>query len=336
MSKSYYSAALERIESGKVSSAYLLLGDNYYQRFLLTEKILADKIPRGQRAYNKTEIAGQKASPEVLQQSLFGVPLLGGNTVVVVTDLNRVSEKGQKFLLKALASLDPSITFIGSANKLDGRKVFGKTLAELCDVVDIKELNNKVLPGYVRSRFVAHGVQVDSAGINEVCRIVGRDCGDIEQEAEKASIRFGKGSTLRLDEIKSLLSSSRQYGRFEVTAYLGHKQIGRALASLTEVLKSGGSEERGLLWGTYQLLQRMLLFKEYSGSMRDRDLAGKLRMPSWALDELRRQCEKWSLEQLVEALKFVYQAEVAERFTTQPRGQIWERAFISILQENRE
>lgn len=320
-----------RIESGKVSSAYLLLGDNYYQRFLLTEKILTDKIPRGQRAYNKTEIAGQKASPEMLQQSLFGVPLLGGDCVVVVTDLNRVSEKGQQFLLKALASLDPSITFIGSAKKLDGRKVFGKTLSELCDVVELKELSNKVLPSYVRSRFIAHGLQVDNDGIHEVCRIAGRDCGDIEQEAAKASIRFGKGSTLRLDDIKNLLSSSRQYGRYEVTSYLGFKQTGRALASLGEVLKSGGAEERGLLWVTYQQLQRMILYKKHSGSMRSRDLAGKLRMPSWALEELGRQCDRWSVEQLTNALMYVYQAEVAERFTTQPRGQIWERAFISIL-----
>jgi DNA polymerase III delta subunit len=336
MSKSTYAAALEKIEHGKVSSAYMFLGDNYYQRFLLTEKILIDRIPRGQRAYNKTEIAGQKASPEILQQSLFGVPLLGGKTVVVVTDLNRIPEKGQQFLLKALASLDPSITFIGSANKLDGRKVFTKTLSEFCDVVELKELNNKALPPYVRSRFVAHGLQIDREGVNEICRIVGRDCGDIEQEAGKASIRFGKGSSLRLDDIKNLLSSSRQYSRYEVTGYLGNKQTDRALASLGEVIRSGGAEERGLLWVTYQQLQRMLLFKKYAGSMRSQDLAGKLRTPVWVLDELGRQCDKWSVDQLTDAFMLVYQAEVAERFTMQPRGQIWERAFISILQENEE
>lgn len=336
MAKLSYSAALQQLEQGQVSGSYLLLGDNYYQSFFLTELILRNRIPAGQRAYNKYEIAGQKANPQALEEPLYAVPLLGGNKVVVVTDLQRVPAKGQEFLVKALAKLDPSITFVGSARKLDGRKSFSKNLTKQCSVVELKELNNRVLPGYVKSRFAARGISVDEKGVIEFCRVVGRDCGEIEREVDKALDRFGKGSSLRFDEVKDLLSASRHFSRYEVATYIAGKQLERALAALEEVLATGGTEARGLLWATYQHLERMLVYKSQSGAMSRDDLAGRLRMHPFFLKELAQQCTKWGDTEVVRGLLQIYQAEVDERFTGENRRQIWERALIGMLAQRGE
>ena len=49
MAKLTYARALEQIQQGEIEPAYLLLGDNYYQRFLLTEQLVKQRLPVGER-----------------------------------------------------------------------------------------------------------------------------------------------------------------------------------------------------------------------------------------------------------------------------------------------
>ncbi|MCK4858296.1 MAG: hypothetical protein KAT58_10030, partial [candidate division Zixibacteria bacterium] len=235
-----------------------------------------------------------------------------------------------------LGRLDPTVTFIGSANKLDMRKSFAKNLAKQCTVVELKELSNRVLPGYIRSRFAARGLAVDEKGIIEFCRVVGRDCGEIENEAEKISILFADRKSLGYEDIRDYLSRSRHFSRYEAAEYLAHRQLGGALTSLQKVLAVGGGEARGMIWAYYQQLERMLLYKRLADTIKPDDLAGRLRMPVFLLKQLAQQASKWTDDQLLQALAQVYQCEVGQRFTPQPREHIWERALIRMIGEKRE
>lgn len=332
-----YAAALQKLEQGKVEQRYLLLGEEYYQQFLLTEKVINSCLPPGQRAYGKTEIAGQKANPQTLQEALNSVPLLGGNTVVVVSALQRAPQAGQEFLLSALPKLDPSVTFIGSAKKLDGRKKFGKGLNSLCAVINLKELNNNQLPGYIESRFQARGIRLAADAVTEICRVVGRDCGDIENEVEKISITFADRDKLELGDIQEYLASSRQFGRFEVANYIGSRKLDTAIRGVQQVLSIGGSEARNLFWAISGQLEKLLLYPELAKSLSPNNLAGKLRTNAYYLKDYERQGRRWQPEELVAALEEIYQVAAAERFGNEPPAQIWERALIKILApESRE
>ncbi|MFH2056780.1 MAG: DNA polymerase III subunit delta, partial [bacterium] len=331
MAQVSYAAALQKLELGKVEPRYLLLGEEYYQQFLLTEKVVKACLPPGQRAYGKTELAGQKANPQALQEALNSVPLLGGNTVVVVNALHRVPAAGQEYLMKALPRLDPTVTFIGIAKKLDGRTKLGKGLAALCATIKLKELSNQQLPGYVQSRFQARGITLADDAITEVCRVVGRDCGDIENEVEKISITFADRDRLALADVRSYLAASRQFGHYEVASYLGNRKLATAIKGVQQVLATGGSGARSLFWAISGQLEKLLLYPELAKSLSLNDLAGKLRSNTYYLKDYERQSNRWQPEELVAALEEVYQVAAAERFGTEPPAQIWERALLRIL-----
>lgn len=338
MEKLNYARALEQAQRGEIASSYLLLGDDYYQRYLLTEHIIRKRLQTGERAYNKHSLIGNKATPAVLEETLFGVPLLGGNTVVIVTDLERLPQASQQFLPKALKSLDSSVTFIGSAKKLDGRTALPKALGESCMLVEIKELYDNALPAYVQSRFGVRGFAADSAAITEFCRVVGRDCGDIENEVEKISIVHADKKKLTLPDIQSYLSESRFYSQYEVADQLGNKRLRQSLAAVKEYLDGSGSEARGsLFWALYNQFERMLVYKKMAGKISHNDLAGKLRMHPFLLQVLAKQAAQYEPEALVDGLLAVYQAEVYDRFMSyDAKQQIFERMIIRILQPIKE
>lgn len=332
MGKMTYAQALRQIESGRIEPCYLLQGEDYYQRFILIEKIVRQRIPAGERAYNRHSISGTKATPAVLEERLYGVPLLGGNIVVVVTDIERLPQASQQFLPKALKSLDPSVTFIGVAKKLDGRTKLAKDLTEICTLVEIKELYDDMLPEYVRSRLSARGFMIDADAVTEFCRIVGRDCGDIENEVEKISIVHAGKKKLVLADVQAYLSDSHFFTQYEAAKQLGYRKLEASLGAIKRYLEySGSGAQVPLFWALYNQFDRMLKYRKFSGKIADKDLAGMMGMNPFFLKELKLQVEHYVPEELVQALMAVYQAEVDDRFSAEPKPQLFERMTYKVI-----
>jgi DNA polymerase III delta subunit len=332
-----FSDALEQIEGGKLGQTYLILGDQYYQRFLLTEKIVQKTLPQTQRVYNKQEVAGNRATVAKLQEYLAGVPLFGGNTVVVVTDLEKIPKTSQEYLLKALKSLDSSVTFVGAAKKLDGRTAFAKGLISTCQPIELKEIYPNLLPSYVRSRFQVRKLAVEAEAIDEFCRLVGNDCGDIENEVEKLSIIYSGTGRLGIKEIREYLSSSRYYSQYDVARQLTSKKLRESLVATRNYIDSSASEGgRGLFWALYNEYERLLACQKLGTKMSPADLAGKLRLHPFLLKELQSQASHHKPEEMAKALIAIYQAEVDDRFIASGAQQNFERMILKILVPKRE
>ncbi len=336
MAKFTFAQALEKVESGKLDSAYLLLGEDYYQRFLLTEKITKAKLGK-EGALNRHSLIGRKATAQILEQLLAGVPLFGGNTVVIISDIDKLPEKFHEFLVRSLNTLSPSVLFIGSANKLDGRKSFAKELVKVCSVVETKEMYDNHLPPYVRSRFAARGMAVDEDAVTEFCRLVGSDCGDIENEVEKISIVHADKKRVGLADVRSYLSDSRFFSQFQVADSVASRNPKATLSALRQYLESSGADGRGkLIWALYSQFERLLTVQAYTGKLSREDLAGKLRVHPFFLQKIQEQSGQFKPAELVAALRAVYETELADRFSTESKEQIFERMTLKILRPTGE
>ncbi len=331
MAKLSFTQALEKVESGKLDPAYSLIGEDYYQRFLLTEKITKAKLGSG-GSLNKHSLIGRKATPQILEQLLAGVPLFGGATVVIVSDIDKLPEKSQEFVARSLKTLDPSVLFIGSAKKLDGRTSFAKALSSVGTVVETKEIYDNHLPPYVRSRFAARGMAIDEAAVTEFCRIVGSDCGDIENEVEKISIVHADKKRVGVNDVHSYLSESRFFSQFQVAESVASRKPRATFAALRQYLESSGADGRGkLIWALYSQFERLLQVQALSGKTGREDLAGKLRIHPFFLQKLQEQAGQFQPAELVAALRAVYETELADRFSTESKEQIFERMSLRIL-----
>ena len=336
MPKFTFAQALERVESGRLDPAYILIGEDYYQRFLLTEKISKAKLGNG-GSLNKHSLIGRKTTAQILEQLLAGVPLFGGNTVVIVSDVDKLPEKSQEFLTRSLKTLDPSVLFIGSAKKLDGRTAYAKALASASAIVETKELYDNALPGYVRSRFSARAMAIDEDALTEFCRLVGSDCGDVENEVEKISIVHADKKRVGLKDVQAYLSDSRFFSQFQVADSVSARKPKATFTALKQYLESSGADGRGkLIWALYSQFERLMAVQAYSGKLSREDLAGKLRVHPFFLQKIQEQAGQFKPAELVAALRQIYEAELADRFSTEAKEQIFERMTLKILRPGGE
>jgi len=331
MEKMSFAQALDRVESGKLDRAYLLLGEDYHQKFLITEQVTKARLGQQRGSLNRHSLIGRKATPPQLEQLLAGVPLFGGNTVVIVTDIEKLPEKSQELLPRLLKNLDKGTTFIATAVKLDGRKAFAKALAAVSTVVETKEIYDNHLPAYIQSRFAVRGMTVEAAAVNEFARLVGNDCGDIENEVEKIAIVHHGKKRLAKTEMQSYLSASHFFDQYRVADSVAQRKIRESLIACRQFLESTGSDGRGrLFWALYTQFERMLTLHTADARIKDADLAGKLRMHPFHLQRLRELALKQKPEVLAANLRRVYETEVADRFSTESKQQIFERMILKI------
>ncbi len=332
-----FAQSLERMEGGKFDSAYLLLGEDYHQKFLITEKVTRHYLGEKGGALNRHSLIGKKAGPQLLEQLLAGVPLFGGNTVVIVSDIEKLPEKSQELLPRLLKQKDASTVFIATATKLDGRKAFSKALTGCCTVIETKEIYDNHLPAYIQARFSARGISVEAAAVNEFARLVGNDCGDIENEVEKIVIVHHGKKKLALADVQEYLSASHFFDQYAVAENLSQRKLRAALVATRQYLESTGAEGRGkLFWALYNQFERMLTLQTADSRIKDADLAGKLRMHPFLLQRLREQAAKFKPEELAGMLHRVYEAEVADRFSTESKQQIFERMILRIATPAKE
>lgn len=332
-----FGQALERIEAGKIESAYLLIGEDYHQKFLITEKVTRRKLGDQRGSLNRHSLIGKKANPQTLEQLLAGVPLFGGNTVVIVSDVDKLPEKSQESLPRLLKNKDAATTFIGTATKLDGRKAFSKALASSCTLVETKEIYDNHLPGYIQTRLAARGLSIDAAAVNEFARLVGNDCGDIENEVEKIAIVHHGKKRLTLPDVQAFLSASHFFDQYAIAESVSQRKPREALTATQQFLESSGADGRGrLFWALYTQFERMLTLQTTDGRIKDADLAGKLRMHPFLLQRLREQAARFKAEELVAVLHRVYEAEVADRFSAEAKQQIFERMILQIAAPTKE
>ncbi len=333
-----FAQALQQIEGGKIERAYLLLGEDYYQKFLITEKITSARLSPADRKLNRHSLAGRKLAAETLEQALAGVPLFGGNTVVIISDIEKVTEKIQPLLARLVSEMSSGVTLVAQGVKLDGRKAFAKALAAHCTVVETKPIYDSQVTTYVQSRFAARGITVDTTAANEFSRIVGNSCGEIENEIEKLSIVHAGKKKLVLTEIQSYLSASNYFSQFEVAEAVANRKLRATLTATRNFLQSAGSGAGGqLFWALYTQFERMMLVQEHSGRMADADLAGRLRMHPFLLKQLQAKAALFQPAELAVALHETYRAEVDDRFNShEVKQQIFERLILRIAFSGRE
>src|SRR5690606_11697147 len=145
-----------------------------------------------------------------------------------------------------------------------------------------------------------------------------------------AIVHHGK-KRLAKTEVQAYLSASHFFDQYRVADNVAQRKIRESLIACRQFLESSGSDGRGrLFWALYTQFERMLTLHTADARIKDADLAGKLRMHPFHLQRLREQALKQMPEVLAANLRRVYEAEVADRFSTESKQQIFERMILKI------
>jgi DNA polymerase-3 subunit delta len=290
-----YWALLKEIGQGRVPRLLLLHGP---EPFLLddalaqvTRSLFSDPTTA---SLNRELLDARETTVAVLVRAALTLPFMAPTRLVAVKTAQALPAKGSEPLAEYAKAPNPSTCLLLLADerlKADGRERKAdhwllKTLPPSA-VVEARPLSGPSLVAWLKSRAAASRIELSEEAARLLVQWVGEDLGALAGELEKAGL-YASATNPRvdLDEVRAVVGEHRLRRTFELTRALEHRELGRALVLLDELL-AAGEEPLAILGQLTRELRLTWLAKGWASQGQSADqVARSLRRPQHAAQAL--------------------------------------------------
>lgn len=241
--------------------------------------------------------AREHKASEVIDEAIT-LPVFSSLRVIFYKDVHELSEKEWAILNSYILSPSESTIVVLTAAKIDKRKKIFKTLFDKADVVEFRKPFEYQIPQWIKYLAQSQGLKITDEARQVLHRLVGSHLVELQNEMEKLKAFVGDRTQVEVEDVRQVVSSSREESVFEFTKAVGQMDRVKALESLARLLEQGQNEI-----GVVSLLARhvriLLQVKHgqelgfYGGK-----LAEKAQLPTYFLEEYAEQAKLWSVKKL--------------------------------------
>ena len=295
---------------------YLLHGEDDYRRGeWLAEMRRTVSLDEGMASLNTSVLDGRRVTPEELEATCGATPFLADKRLVIVEGLAsrleppkderrrkvRAPTSTEKRMLDYLAMVPASTDLVLAEDRdISALNAFAIAVAEaggriVC--LPLPKADSQELKQWLAERSRHHGAHLSPDAVEQLLAFVGNDLRLLDSELAKLAA-FGEGQTVTVDQVRQLVSYTRETVIFELTDALGHRDVRAALRKARELLDEGES--------SYAVLG--MVGRHISSLLRARDLldrgvpaaafAGELGGHPYVAQKAREQARSFSLAAL--------------------------------------
>lgn len=264
--------AITKADKGELLPVWLLVGEERLLRDQVLAAITKAALAGGLPEFNHDKFTAGEASVEKILGATRTVPMMAKMRVVTVRGLERwdasagtgdAEDEG-----KALPPLDRIAEYAKEpidgtclvlvANKLDGRRKLVALAKKAGFVVDCKEVDGKLLPGWITARAKAKGHAIERDVAELIAEIAGPDLSYLDDVLERLSLYVGKGAPITEEAVGVNVTRVRLADTWKLVDAASTKDLGRVLALFADVYDP---RDRGLplvgalAWSIRQLLK---------------------------------------------------------------------------------
>ncbi len=294
----------------------LFFGD---EDFLLDEELNALRSKHS--ALNTERINGASSGIDPVLAALTSMPMLGGERLVTIDNLQYEEEDEEK-LFKAAQNLADGVSLIfvyyGS---VDRRKRFYKLMEKIGDVREFKRFTDweqdKALAWLV-NRIKHYGKKISGAAANLLIEMIGMNLRMLDKEIEKISTYIGDRPVIEQNDVEKMASSG-EADSFALSNALREKDIKWAMESVNRLFKD--NQDPHMMLGMLAKLYRTLLqvkFLEDKG-MGQYDIAKKLNAKPFFVKKCMERTSAFSLNELIGDMKKLHRADLKMKSGSSPR-----------------
>jgi DNA polymerase-3 subunit delta len=235
--------------------------------------------------------------------------LFAQRRAVVVRGADALKGDGEE-MLAYLDDPTPELALILVASKPDKRRAIWRTLSERAAVRSADPLKGRALRAHVVERVKRQGLRLTDDGLYELLERVGQDLQRLAGELEKLeAFAQGQARPLGADEVASVLGRGLARPLYKLADALAARRPADTMGLMQEILGDG---EPPLL--VLSALHRALRTARAVGALAAQrtpreEIASRLRLPPWKMDELISAARRWSEDDLRAALQALDQAD---------------------------
>ncbi len=235
--------------ANKSVNAYLVTGD---EPLIVEESCDLIRQHLKARNFEEREVLHVEAGFkwEYLLECANALSLFAENRLIEIRLGNqKINKAAAKILQEYLTFAPPENVLLIIADKLDAaakKSAWHKSIEQQGTVVEIWPVESQQLPGWIKQRASAKGLQLDSDAINLLCERIEGNLLAAKQEIDKLQL-LQSDTPLSGEDIINAVSDSSRYDVFALIDAVVFGQAERCLKIL-DVIKQEGVEATIILW----------------------------------------------------------------------------------------
>jgi DNA polymerase-3 subunit delta len=258
----------------------------------------------------------------------LGAPsLFGGSSVIIVRRAEALSAAQEDEVVAHLPRLGETGRLVLVAKGLDQRRKLQAACAKAGAAIACARIgDHRTAATWVGTLARERGRAIGSAAVDRLLDRTGFDLGRIDDELEKLSLRAAQGAPIGVEDVETLVASTRGHAVEELTDRLARRDTAGAIRTLRGLVADGEPLLRVVAFVTSNLRRALHVSELLATGLHEDEVASRLGMPPWLVAKQARRGSPSALEAALAALADV---DVALK-SSRPEAATFEAALLAI------
>lgn len=300
----------KQLKTGSFLPVYFLYGEEPFLVERAGKRIMELAIDPAMKDFNLNVYYGAECKGTEILDTAQTLPMFSDRRLVVVRQADKLPVATQEGLLPYLANPCPETCLLFLAAKPDLRRKFFTELKKQQGSLEFKKLYDNKLGPFIVSEAQAQGKKIDGAGAEMLAFMVGNNLQELVSQIEKAALYIGNLPVIGVEDVKAIVSQSKEYSAFELARFIGEKNLSKALATLQSMLQNG--EEAIMILGALAShFRRIWRIRELlDQKVAPADISKQLKIHQFFLNEQVSQARKYPVPELEALFERLYQGDI--------------------------
>lgn len=331
-----YYELINELGRGVFKAVYLFWGD---EDFLIEEslkKITQVLLTPEETEFNLDIFYGNEVQGSQVLQTATSYPFLGERRLVIVKDFQRMKPSCVEIINRYIARSNSSTCLVLVATKLNFRLKHYKSLKSGSVPIEFKPLYDNQVAGWIKQYLKSKNYEISEEAARLIQESIGNSLRSIVNELEKVFLILDDRQKIMADDIRHVVGATRGYSVFELSDFIGAKQLDAAITTVSRMLELGESPIGILTMLTrfFGILLKIKHFSKINGNQGK--IAAGAGVPSFFVNDYLKQSRNFSTKQLQNAFHLLLEADVALKSSAQKPRLILELLIIQLIKGNQE
>ena len=234
-----YREFMVELEGGNVALAYLFEGEEDYQKKEALERLKKKIISPDYEDFNYERFSAESSSVGQIIESLSTLPLKGKWRMIVVEEVDKLSEKNQKIIAEYLDNPVKTTCLVCIGGKIDKRKKLYKDFLKKGKIVSFYSLYDGEIIDWVKKRVEEENKRISPPALFCIKEGVGSNRRDLNNTIEKLLLYIHPRKAIEKEDVEEVLGEGAGGGVFDLTKAIRERNLAGAMSILAKLLERG-------------------------------------------------------------------------------------------------
>lgn len=299
------------VRGGDIGSLYYLYGEEQYLVDRGVRRLLERVVAPDTRDFNFTIYYGNECKGEEIVEAAQTFPMFADRRVVLVKKGHELSAAALEVLTGYVAAPSPSTCLIFQGEKVDLRKKFFIEFKKSGELVEFKRPYENQLGSFITEEAAGRGKKVEPAAAALLSYLVGTNLQELASQLEKVTTFVGERNTIRVDDIRDIVSDTKVDSVFELANALGDRDLAKCLRCLHTILRDGEAPIMVLAVLTRHFRQLWLVRELMDRKEPSQEIGRRTGIHPYFLKGMMVQAKKFQLAEFRQAFERFFAADLA-------------------------